>query len=152
METRNVEGFHFTSNNGQLSLYDGSEKVATYRNPAFCFDKDSGTLLKYGEAEDVENWMHEAVLKLNEVADPVMVRQINDVLSSAYFEPIVDVDDVAAQLAAAMTVVQSDVWETDTINRFIQCTGYIKVWYDRMIADTQSPTIPIHVYQKPRIA
>lgn len=152
METSHVEGFHFTSNNGQLSMYDGAEKLAEYHKLAFCFDKDSGTLLKYGEAEDVEKWMHEAVLKLTKGVDPSMVNQMNDVLRSTQFEPVVDVDDAAAQMAAAMTVIHSDAWELDTVNRFIQCTGYIKVWYDRMIAATQSPTSLIHAYQKPRIA
>ncbi len=135
-----MDEFHFASDNGSICLYDGTERLNTYRNLAFCFDIEDGTLLKYGEAESVEKWMHNATIKLKENIDHSMSRKINNLLREANFSSIdEDVQDIADRIAADMTIVQSDNWELETINRFIHNTGYIKRWYDQAL-ETDNPS------------
>lgn len=95
-------GLHFRCEHGTLYLYRGDTMVTGYRELAFCFDADDGTRHKFGERDLVEQWHARTTQRFR--------------------------DGGFAELADSLIVVSTDRWDLETINRFLDTTGYIGVW------------------------
>ena len=71
---------------------------------AFCFDADDGTLIKHGDEQRICDYAKTMRKKL--------------------------VQSGNADIGAALTVVASQEWDIDLINRFLDCTGSILSWWN----------------------
>lgn len=74
---------------------------------AFCFDLESGTLYKHGPAD--QQWYEETRKKLKE--NPGL-----------------------EHMTSMLTIVSASDWDTETVNKFIYNSTYIKLWYERNIS------------------
>lgn len=106
----------FKNLHGTVVLYevseDGEEHVLSgFASLGFCFDKD-GVLLKYGEADKIEAYYKEVreLYKLNGLED----------------------------MANDLIFVSSDKWPVEEIDKFINNTGYIGLWYKREMEKAKS--------------
>ena len=75
---------------------------------AFCFDSECGTLLKHGDYDRINNYSKTMRAKL---------------VKSGFIE-----------FASRITVICSDQWDIDVINKFIECSGFILKWYNQSMA------------------
>lgn len=99
----------FKNLHGTVVLYEiddkGSEKVLSgFADLGFCFDKD-GVLLKYGEADKVEAYY----------------KEVRELYNTNGF----------TDMANDLVFVSSDKWPVEEIDKFINITGYIGLWYKR---------------------
>lgn len=104
----------FKEENGTFYLYDRGRMISGYRDLVFCFDYELGTLQKFGERIHVEDWHAKATKKLLQAGFHDHARELI----------IVGLNEFAGHK-----------WEIDDINRFINTSGYIKTWFDRMVEE-----------------
>ena len=96
----------FKRRHGVVILCDEEGYILTsYHELAFCFDKASGTVHNYGEADRVQEWYEES--KVSYVA-------------AGYPE-----------LALNLTIVSAEghLWNLRDINKFIHTPGALHEWY-----------------------
>jgi hypothetical protein len=96
----------FQKTNGEY-IFSIDTEIYRTRTLSFCFDEECGTLLKHGPPDRVRDYA-------------------NALRTHLVKEGLVD-------MGSAITVVESDKWELDDINRFVNCSGSIKAWWSSIV-------------------
>jgi hypothetical protein len=122
---------HFRNVGGSLFFHYGDQLLYGPSNQeelAFCFDSESGTLHKHGPLSAVKKWMNVT----------------RDKLRGGGF------DEMAEHLTIVSAPSEGEkAWDVELINRFIQNSSYIGLWYRQQMQNTETETsIPSMIYSE----
>lgn len=92
----------FQKTNGEY-IFSINTEIYRTKTLAFCFDEECGTLLRHGPPDRVRDF-----------AKTLRTQLVKADLTN---------------IGAAITVVESDRWDLDDINRFVNCSSSIKTWW-----------------------
>lgn len=102
--------YHYIKENELYKLIDDETKEVLYegKEVSICFDSEFGTLLRHGSPELVHNYYDRTITSYN--------------------------NSGLADIAAVITLIASDKWNVDDLNKCIDITGYLCRMFPRRVS------------------